>query len=119
MARHVVRFMKDVLGENGHEVEICQRLMEIEAADKLKAVDLAKVKVTVLGRQPAVDFLKTVLRTCTDARLHGTSIRLVRDAIEAETYSASTADGRRIAFNRHPVSWLGATDSGADCLSSC
>jgi uncharacterized protein Yka (UPF0111/DUF47 family) len=38
----------------------------------------------VLGRQPAVDFLKTVLRTCTDALLQGTSVRLVRDAIEAE-----------------------------------
>jgi uncharacterized protein Yka (UPF0111/DUF47 family) len=36
------------------------------------------------ARQPAVDFLKTVLRTCTDALLHGTSVRLVRDAIEAE-----------------------------------
>jgi hypothetical protein len=36
--------MKGVLGENGHELEICQRLMEIEAADKLKAADLAKVK---------------------------------------------------------------------------
>jgi hypothetical protein len=42
MARYVVRFMKGVLGENGHEAEIC--LMEIEAADKLKAADLAKVK---------------------------------------------------------------------------
>ena len=38
----------------------------------------------VFGRQPAVDFLETVLRTCTDARLHGTSVRLIRDAIEAE-----------------------------------
>src|ERR1035437_6496173 len=38
----------------------------------------------VLGRQTAVDFLKTVLRTCTDALLQGTSVRLVRDAIEAE-----------------------------------
>jgi hypothetical protein len=44
MARYVVRFMKGVLGENGHEAEICQRLMEIEAADNLKAADLAKLK---------------------------------------------------------------------------
>jgi len=38
----------------------------------------------VLGRQGAVDFLKTGLRICTDGRLHGTNVRLVRDAIEAE-----------------------------------
>ncbi len=43
MARYVVRFMKVVLGENGHETEICQRSMEVDAADKLKAADLAKV----------------------------------------------------------------------------
>ena len=44
MARYIVRFMKDVLGENGHEVEICQRSMEVDAADKLRASDLAKVR---------------------------------------------------------------------------
>jgi len=44
MARYIVRFMKDVLGENGHEAEICQRSMEIDAADKLSASDLAKVR---------------------------------------------------------------------------
>ena len=43
MARYVVRFMKVVLGENGHESEICQRSIEVNAADKLKAADLAKV----------------------------------------------------------------------------
>jgi hypothetical protein len=35
--------MKVVLGENGHEAEICQRSMEVDAADKLHASDLAKV----------------------------------------------------------------------------
>ena len=35
--------MKDVLGENGRETEICQRSMEVDAGDKLKAADLAKV----------------------------------------------------------------------------
>ncbi len=44
MARYIVRFMKDVLGENGHEAEICQRSMEVDAADKLCASDLAKVR---------------------------------------------------------------------------
>jgi hypothetical protein len=31
------------LAENGHETEICQRSMEVDAADKLKAADLAMV----------------------------------------------------------------------------
>ena len=44
MTRYVVRFMKDVLGENGHEVEICQRSVEVDAADKLNAANLAKVR---------------------------------------------------------------------------
>jgi hypothetical protein len=44
MARYSVQFMKDVLGENGHEAEICQRSIEIDAADKLHASDLAKVR---------------------------------------------------------------------------
>lgn len=44
MARYIVRFMKDVLGENGHEAEICQRSVEVDAADKLCASDLAKVR---------------------------------------------------------------------------
>ena len=43
MSRYVVQFMKVVLGENGHEAEVCQRSMEIDAADKLEAADLAKV----------------------------------------------------------------------------
>jgi hypothetical protein len=31
MTRYVARFMKNVLGENGHEAEICQRSIEIDA----------------------------------------------------------------------------------------
>ena len=44
MARYIARFMKDVLGENGHEFEICQRSVEIEASDRARAAELAKVK---------------------------------------------------------------------------
>jgi hypothetical protein len=44
MARYVARFMKNVLGENGHEVEICQRSIEIEASSTAHAADLAKIK---------------------------------------------------------------------------
>jgi len=44
MARYIVQFMKDVLGENGHEAEICQCSMEVEAADRMHASDLAKVR---------------------------------------------------------------------------
>jgi hypothetical protein len=44
MARYIARFMKDVLGENGYETEICQRSLEIEAANKARAADAAKIK---------------------------------------------------------------------------
>jgi hypothetical protein len=43
MSRYIVQFMKVALGEDGREAEICQRSMEVDAADKLKAADLAKV----------------------------------------------------------------------------
>ncbi|HXW43113.1 MAG TPA: DUF47 family protein [Xanthobacteraceae bacterium] len=38
----------------------------------------------VLGRDAAVDFLKTVLRVCAEALLQGSSVRLARDRIEAD-----------------------------------
>jgi hypothetical protein len=44
MARYVARFMKNVLGENGHEAEICQRSIEIEAPSVVDAAELAKMK---------------------------------------------------------------------------
>jgi len=44
MGRFVVRFLKGVLGENGHEVEVCQSYLEIEAENRTKAVELAKTK---------------------------------------------------------------------------
>ena len=44
MARYIARFMKDVLGENGYEAEICQRSLEIDAASKARAADAAKIK---------------------------------------------------------------------------
>lgn len=44
MARYIARFMKDVLGENGYQTEICQRSLEIEASNKTGAVDVAKIK---------------------------------------------------------------------------
>jgi hypothetical protein len=36
--------MKDVLGEKGHQAEICQRSIEIEAPSSLRAAELAKLK---------------------------------------------------------------------------
>ena len=36
--------MKRVLGENGHEAEICQRSVEIEAPSVTDAAELAKIK---------------------------------------------------------------------------
>ena len=44
MSRFVVRFMKDVLGENGHELEVCQGTLEIDAACEGDATELAKQK---------------------------------------------------------------------------
>jgi hypothetical protein len=44
MTRYIARFMKDVLGENGCEAEICQRALEIEAANQSHAADVAKLK---------------------------------------------------------------------------
>jgi len=38
----------------------------------------------VLGRDAAVDFLKTVLRVCAEALLQGSSVRQARDRIEAD-----------------------------------
>jgi hypothetical protein len=42
MSRYVVRFMKDVLGENGREAEICQSALEIDASCESDATELAK-----------------------------------------------------------------------------
>lgn len=44
MARYIARFMKNVLGENGHETEICQRSIEIDAPSAGDAAQLAKVR---------------------------------------------------------------------------
>jgi hypothetical protein len=44
MSRYVVRFMKDVLGGNGRQIEICQRSLEIDAASEGQAEELAKLK---------------------------------------------------------------------------
>lgn len=44
MPRFVVRFMKDVLGDNGRETEICQSTMEVDASSEGHATELAKRK---------------------------------------------------------------------------
>ncbi len=44
MSRFVVRFMKDVLGENGHQCEVCQGTLEVDAADEYEAAEVAKQK---------------------------------------------------------------------------
>jgi hypothetical protein len=44
MARYIAKFMKYVLGENGHETEICQCSLEIEAPDMMLAANVAKDK---------------------------------------------------------------------------
>ena len=42
MSRFVVRFMKDVLGENGRQAEICQSTVEVDASSEGHATELAK-----------------------------------------------------------------------------
>jgi hypothetical protein len=44
MTQYIVRFTKNVLGENGHEAEICQRTIEVEAENLVGAMDIAKIK---------------------------------------------------------------------------
>ncbi len=42
MPHFIVRFMKDVLGENGHCFEVCQSCLEIDAPDRSDASERAK-----------------------------------------------------------------------------
>jgi hypothetical protein len=44
MARYVARFLKRVLGDNGCETEICQRSLDVEAANRTRAAEVAKLK---------------------------------------------------------------------------
>lgn len=44
MSRFVVKFMKVVLGANGHEENICQGCVEVDAKNKGAAAVLAKQK---------------------------------------------------------------------------
>jgi hypothetical protein len=44
MSLYVVRFMKDVLGDNGREIEACQGTLEVDACNEGQAVELAKQK---------------------------------------------------------------------------
>lgn len=44
MSRFVTHFMKNVIGENGREKEICQCIIEVEAAGETEATELAKQK---------------------------------------------------------------------------
>ena len=42
MSRYVVSFMKDVLGGNGRQIEICQKTLEVDAPSEGEATELAK-----------------------------------------------------------------------------
>lgn len=44
MSRFVVLFMKDVLGANGRESEVCQGTLEVDAANEGQATELAKTR---------------------------------------------------------------------------
>ena len=51
MSRFVVRFMKDVLGDNGRQTEICQSTLEVDASNEGHATELAKRKFSIAARQ--------------------------------------------------------------------
>ena len=55
MARYVARFLKNVLGDNGCEAEICQRSLEVEAANQAHAAEAAKVKFCDTENVTAID----------------------------------------------------------------
>ena len=44
MSHFVVSFMKNVLGDNGRQIEICQRTVEIDAPSEGEATELAKLR---------------------------------------------------------------------------
>ena len=44
MSWFVVRFMKDILGENGRQCEVCQSVVEVDASNENEAAELAKQK---------------------------------------------------------------------------
>jgi hypothetical protein len=44
MSVYIVKFMKDVLGEYGRQSEICQRTLEVDAADEDEARERAMAK---------------------------------------------------------------------------
>ncbi|MGJ5177702.1 hypothetical protein ACQR16_04550 [Bradyrhizobium oligotrophicum] len=44
MSRYVIHFMKDVLGENGRQCEICQGTLEVEADSEGEAAEIAKAR---------------------------------------------------------------------------
>ncbi len=44
MSRFVVSFMKDVLGDNGRQIEVCQKTLEVDAPNEGQATELAKQK---------------------------------------------------------------------------
>jgi hypothetical protein len=44
MSRFVTHFMKNVIGDNGREKEICQCIVEVDAATVAEAEELAKQK---------------------------------------------------------------------------
>jgi hypothetical protein len=44
MAQYVARFLKNVVGDNGREAEICQRSFDVKAASQADAAEVAKLR---------------------------------------------------------------------------
>lgn len=52
MSHFIVKFMKDVVGNNGHLAEICQRVMDVDAKNEQEARAVAETGFCRLEGMP-------------------------------------------------------------------
>ena len=45
MTRYVVKFFKEVLGDNGHQAEICQGALEVDAANSARCCRTRQARI--------------------------------------------------------------------------
>lgn len=92
MARYIARFMKGVLGENGHESEICQRSVEIEAPNKEHAAELAKVKFCRVRK------CEELVPPCGSCSHHGIRVFVLDVGVKAPNHAIEINDATGLAL---------------------
>jgi hypothetical protein len=50
MARYVAKFLKNVISDTGHQVQVLQRTLDVDAPDRVEATRLAKKRFCELER---------------------------------------------------------------------